>query len=245
MNRYLASLVLLLLFSNSSYAQKNVVNQDLAWVRYSLKLNLSPEWVIRQEVENRFYVDPQRQHQFLVRSHLQNNLGKGWQTALGFTYFIQTLPQNPNATFEIDRVELRPQLELQHKNNLTPRFSLVNRYWAEFRFFEQNPGDGDFEFGNARMRYKLEGVLKLNDTFTLKVHDEILINFGKNIVLNHFDQNRISASLSAGTFAGFGLELAYINWYQQRSTGTDFFNRNIARLTITHSLNLKRKSILD
>ena len=245
MRRHLLFLFFLLLPISSVFAQKQVERQELAWLRYSLKLNLDPNWIIRQEVENRFFADPQRQHQFLSRTHLQRNLGNGWQTALGFTYFVQTLPQDPNARFEIDRIELRPQFELQHKNALTPRFSLVNRYWAEFRWFEQNPGEGDFEYGNARIRYKLEAVLKLNKTFTLKAHDEIHINVGRDILLNMFDQNRFSGAISAALPAGFGLELAYIYWYQQRASGVDFFSRHIGRLTLTHSFNLKRKSILD
>src|SRR5690554_890224 len=87
--------LLLGLFSTSVKAQKKVDTQQLLWTRYYLKLKLHDNYQIRQEVEERTYWFPWRQHQFVTRTFAERKLGKGWNAGLGFTYFLQSLPHNP------------------------------------------------------------------------------------------------------------------------------------------------------
>lgn len=239
--RKMKSIALAALFIGLSYAdgnaQKNVDTQQLLWTRYSLKLKFNDRYQLRQEVEERTYWFPWRQHQFSFRTHLERKLGKGWQTALGFTYFLQALPQDPTISIFETRTELRPQLELGYKQSLSEKISLHHRYWSEFRFFEQD--NGSFDYGNIRARYKIEIQYSPIANLTLKAFDEIHLNIGGEIIQNVFDQNRIGASVQYMPFKTLGFELGYFNWYQQRSSGVDFFNRHIVRFTIHHSIDLK------
>jgi hypothetical protein len=167
----------------------------------------------------------------------QYQLGKGWNLGAGLTYFRQALPQEAHKPVTYTQPELRPQLEVGYKQQLSEKFNVQHRYWAEFRSFKAE--NEDFKFGNFRMRYKLEFQYQPTKNITFKVYDEIFINLGNNIVYNSFDQNRIGTSVQYMPLKNFGFELGYINWYQQRPSGVDFYDRNIVRFTIHQTIDLR------
>ncbi|SDG50872.1 DUF2490 domain-containing protein [Psychroflexus sediminis] len=237
---YLIWLVVLLtaLCSKDALAQKNVETQELLWTRFFLEAKLSENYLIHQELEERTYWFPWRQHQFLSRTHLRRELGKGWNVGLGFTYFLQALPNDPEITDYTSRTELRPQLEIAYKQKLSEKIHVYHRYWSEFRFFEKS--GHAFEYRNNRTRYKLELRFSLTPELTLKAFDEIHINLGKKIVQNVFNQNRYGGSIQYMLKDNFGFELGYFNWFQQRKSGVDFYNRHIVRSTIRYALPMKK-----
>lgn len=230
--------VLFFLLSNPTLAQKNVETQRLLWTRYYLKLKLTEAYQIRQEIEERTYWFAWRQHQFVTRTFVERKLGSGWNTGLGFTYFLQSLPHNPGIPVSQIDTELRPQFEMAYKQTILKNLTLHHRYWSEFRFFEQ--ANGQFEFGNNRSRYKLEIGYTPFEKLTFKAFDEIHFNIGKKVVQNVFDQNRIGASVQYMTHQNFGIELGYFNWFQQRKSGVDFYNRHILRITTHQTINFKK-----
>ncbi|MFI8380252.1 DUF2490 domain-containing protein [Leeuwenhoekiella sp. NPDC079379] len=227
----------LLAFSTFLNAQKTIDHQQLLWTGYSLKLKINESYQLRQEIEERTYWFPWRQHQFIARTMAERKLSKGWSAAAGLAYLEQTSPQDPTIKSYTTTAELRPLAELAYAQELGAKLSLNHRYWGEFRFFEQP--DGSFDFGNIRARYKLELRYAPTAQLTFKAFDEIHLNIGNNIVQNVFDQNRYGTSAQYMFIENLGIELGYFNWFQQRASGTDFYNRNIIRLTIHHKLKLK------
>lgn len=226
------------LCSKDALAQKNVETQELLWTRFALEAKLSENYQIHQELEERTYWFPWRQHQFLSRTYLRRELGKGWNAGLGFTYFLQALPNDPEITEYTSRTELRPQLEIAYRQKLSEKLELHHRYWSEFRFFEKP--DNTFEYGNNRTRYKLELRYSLTPEITLKAFDELHINLGNTIVQNVFNQNRYGGSLLYMLKDNFGVELGYFNWFQQQESGVDFYNRHIVRFTVRYALPEKK-----
>lgn len=226
-----------LIFCEQATAQKEVETQSLLWTRYQLKADLSEKYRVRQEVERRTYWSTWQQHQLVARTFLERRLGKGWNTGVGFTYFRQTLPHKPDAEAYTIRTELRPQLELAYRHSLSDKVSIHHRYWSEFRIFEQP--EGGFEYGNNRSRYKVELQYKLRPNVSLAAFEEIHLNIGRNIVNNVFDQNRYGGSMRYDPVPALGLEFGYINWFQQRASGFEFYNRHIVRFTLHHTINFK------
>lgn len=129
--------LLFILYSINAVAQKNVETQHLIWTRYYLKLKLNDSYEIRQELEERTYWFPWRQHQFLSRTFADRKLGKSWNAGIGFTYLLQSLPQDPEITSYSNHLELRPQLEIAYKQAISEKITLYHRYWSEFRSFER------------------------------------------------------------------------------------------------------------
>ncbi len=224
-----------------AYAQKNVSHQNLLWMRYFLRVRLNETWQVRQELEERTYWFPWRQHHILARTMAERKIGEGWSVSAGFAGFLQSLPQDPKVRDYTIQAELRPIIELSYRHGLSEKFSLQHRYLTEFRFIEES--DGGFEYTNNRTRYRAEIRYQASPTVALTAFDEVFLNIGSNIVGNVFDQNRYGASILYMPGPRFGFELGYFNWFQQRPTGIDFYNRNIIRFTLHHSIIIKpRKS---
>ncbi|MBK8471056.1 MAG: DUF2490 domain-containing protein [Sphingobacteriales bacterium] len=111
----------------SAWAQKNITNQSVVWYGYTLTLQLSDRWYWQNEIQERHYINPTAQHQFLVRSHLHRLLGNsGWEASAGICAFWQS-PNDPNATNRLKIPELRPHIEFIYKQKLA-RFALDHRY---------------------------------------------------------------------------------------------------------------------
>lgn len=220
-------------------AQKNVENQDLLWLRYALKMKINDRYQINTEIEERTYHSPWRQHQLVSRATLERKLEKDWSVNVGFTYFVQSLPHDPEVADYHNQIELRPHLGFGYQQKISEKFSVNHRIKSEFRFFEQE--NGRFEYGNNRTRYMLNVQYRFLPKFTLSAFDEIHLNIGKKIVKNVFDQNRIGGSIMYFPIPNLGFELGYLNWFQQRTSGVDFYNRDIIRFTVHQNINLKKK----
>lgn len=229
--------IFLFLGASKGFTQKNVENQQLIWLRYNLKLKLNSAYQLNQELEERTYWLPWRQHQFLSRTRLERAINNQWKAALGFTYIEQSLPSDPNIKDYKNSTELRPQFEIFNKQKITTKFSLEQGYLSDFRFFEQD--DGTFDYENIRARYKLELQYQLSEKVILKTFDEIFINVGGDNI-NVFEQNRFGGSIQYMTSQKLGFELGYFNSFQQRNTAFDFYNRNCVRFTVHHNINLNK-----
>ncbi|MFD0837053.1 DUF2490 domain-containing protein [Mariniflexile aquimaris] len=236
-HRYLlVNVLLIIILGFRGYAQKNIETQSLLWMRYNLGINFNENYKLRYEIEERVYHAPWRQHQFLSKAHFERRLNNNWNCGVGFTYLVQSLPHSAELDVTETQIELRPQLEIENKQKLFDRLSISHRYWTEFRFFEQ--ADNSFDFSNIRTRYKLELNYKVSDKITFKAFDEIHLNIGNKIVQNVFDQNRYGGSIQVMPSKSLGFELGYFNWFQQKKSGTDFYNRNIIRVTIHQNINI-------
>jgi hypothetical protein len=65
-----------------------------------------------------------------------------------------------------------------------------------------------------------------------------MINAGRNIIKNTFDQNRIYGAFQYGINKNIALELGYLKSFQKRASGVDYFDRDIIRFTFFHKISL-------
>lgn len=237
---YFLVIVVFLFYSARLNAQKNVENQQVLWFRYNANLKFNEHYKLKYELEERTYFSPWRQHQFTTRALVERTLSTNWSLSGGLIYMNHALPNTPDISVTSTQQELRPVIDFENKQKLNSKFGLSHKYSTEFRFFEQP--DNSFEFTNLRLRYKLELNYKPFDKVTLKAFDEILLNVGNQIVQNVFDQNRIGGSVQVMPSKSLGFELGYFNWFQQRKSGSDFYNRDIIRFTIHQNIIINTKN---
>jgi len=238
---------LLCLSTNISFGQKNITNQNLIWYGLFTTININEKWYFQNEIQERHYVNPTSQHQFLLRNHLHRRFGKsGWETSLGMCFFLQN-PNDPKAANKLTVPELRPHIEFAYKQRLN-KLIIDHGYRAEARFFHNTNTprtelEEGFDFGNFRFRYKIQATMTLFESpkkkfFRLIISNEVHINAGNKILINTFDQNRIYGGISYNILQNLTCNIGYLNWFQQRPRG-DFFNRNILRFAVYHTLKLK------
>lgn len=232
-------------------AQKKVTNQQLLWYTYNNTLRFSENWSLQSEVQERRFFNPGAQHQLLFRSNIQRKLIENWSISAGMTYFLQG-PQDPESKSKLTVPELRPDFGFDNKQKLS-FMTISHRYRIEARFVHDvtnNEITSDYHFLSFRFRYQLGfdiPIWRNSDTkkerLSLKLKEEILLNAGSKIVKNTFDQNRLYAGINYRINPAIAIEAGYLNWYQQRPSGTEYYDRDIIRLSLFHTLFLNTKKL--
>lgn len=240
-------LVIILIIPEFLLAQKKVENQQLIWYGYYNALKFNENWSLNSEIQERQFYNPTAQHQLVFRSNLERKVFADWKASVGMTLFLQN-PNTPNSESNLSVPELRPNIGFSNKQKIG--FVTINhRYKAEARFFHDVENEklvGGYRFSNFRLRYQLGLDFPIwkkegNEKLLLKIKDEIMFNAGNKIVKNTFDQNRIYLAVNYKLNNSYAVELGYMNWFQQQKSGTDFYNRDILRFSIFHSIDLKKK----
>ncbi len=229
-------------------AVKQTSHQNLIWFAYFSQIDLSSKWFIASEIHERRFVFPDRQHQFVIRGHLHYRFDPDWNVSGGFTYFLQS-PQDPFSKSTLVVPELRPHIELAGARKFNSRWRFDHRYRLEKRFFRNFEGEELLSGYNSNFRFRyrltLSWLISKEDqpALTLKLSDEIHFNFGNEILYNHFDQNRIYVGINYNLSPQINIEAGYMNWYQQRRTGNQFYDRDILRINLIHRMKLRNNHI--
>lgn len=217
---------------------KIVTDQDRIWISYMTTTRISK----KISLWNDFHYVPQIFTVF--RTGLMLHLSDNTTLTGGYGYLI--LPIEVNDRWLL-RGEHRPWVQLQTSVPLSKRFQFSNRLRYEYRNVQKIKGEALSNDFNAyhrlrfqiSLRYKFEKKIKGGIPF-INIFDEVLINFGENIIYNHFDQNRIA--LTAGIqFKKVTFQTGYMHRFVQQSAGSKFLRNDMFLLWITHTIDLRKK----
>ncbi|MGH2664362.1 DUF2490 domain-containing protein [Flavobacterium sp.] len=229
-------------------AQKKVTHQQLIWYGYYNSMMINENWDLKSEIQERHFINPSVQNQLVFRTNLERKLIENWSASVGMILFLQS-PNDPYSESDLIVPELRPDIGFNNKQKLS-FLTISHRYKAEARFFHDVENEelvGGYRFSSFRFRYQLGVDIPIvkkekSDKIILKVKDEVMVNIGSKIVKNTFDQNRVYLALNYVLSPKIAVEVGYMNWFQQRNSGVDFYNRDIIRFSLFHSLSLKNKN---
>jgi len=241
-SRLLFIIILVCQFINGQN-QKNIDQQTLTWIRYYNIFPLSEKWAIHSEFDNRSFVNPVHENLFVIRSQARYRANKIMDFGAGFAYFhVNTQSEKVDPDFSVP--EYRAQQDLTFINDIA-KITFHNRFQIEERFIQKADKTGllnEFSFA-FRFRYRLQSMFTIweKEKRSVKgtISDEILFNQGKDNRNNTFDQNRFYVALRYHFNPNIGLELGYLKNFQRRSSGVDFYDRDIIRFTVYHRINRK------
>ena len=240
-------IISLVLFSYSVSGQdfQKVINrQSLALAAFSSDLELSTKWSLSIDLQERIYINPVKQSQMFCKTQLGLEPFKNFNFGNGIAYYLNS-PGDPEFSSSLKVPEIRLNHDLGYSHNLRS-IHFSHRYRMEERFIHKKQDDSlidGYRFVE-RVSYMLALECKLINSkdhdhdIYLKLSDGIYVNTHKGILFNSFDQNRFYAGLNYQLHKNLTVELGYINLYQQRISGLEYLNRNIASLGINHSLKL-------
>lgn len=236
---------------SAGQAGKGVTTQRLIWIAYNNKIRFSERWSLNTEIENRRYAFPDRQSELILpRIMVTRELSSGWNTSAGVAHFRQSSPDNAEGDVDYVRPEVRVHQELNYTDRSAgTRVTLAHRYRLEERWIHKTSADGlaDGYTFNFRMRYRVQVAFPLTRKDSSrrplvgKAYDELMVNFGKSIVRNSFDQNRLGVALSCGLAKNLQLQVDFVNIFKQRSAGYQYYNQYVQRLTLYHTVDLRKK----
>ncbi|MBL7871896.1 MAG: DUF2490 domain-containing protein [Cyclobacteriaceae bacterium] len=221
-------------FVTPSYTQSITDHEIGYWFRYFNQTKLNQRWSWHTEIDERRLINPDRQSQFFMHTHVHYTPNKKFDMAAGFN-FNQTKRTNGLLISE-----WRPWQEISFTPELKSRIKLSIRYRLDERFIRRATGS-DLEHGynfNLRHRFRIQAASTLNkkENITLRLSDEVMVNSGGNADL--FDQNRIYLGADFKLTKKCSLEVGYLNQIVLRSDHFVMFN--VIRTTFWHKLNWKK-----
>ena len=226
--------------------EKNIDHQSILWTRYYNQLLLSEKWSMHSEFDNRLFLKPTQENLYVIRVQGRYKINAHLETGAGFAYFsVDT--QIPEINPDFNTPEYRGQQDLTWKETFG-KFGINQRFQLEERFIHNANKEillpGTIFSWRFRYRFQTEYTFWKKEKQLLKavLSDEIMFNFGKKIIKNTFDQNRIYAAIHYGLNSNVALELGYLNSFQRRSNGIDYFNRDIIRFSIFHKIKISKKT---
>jgi hypothetical protein len=233
----LAIVGLVLICCPKGYTQVN--SHSIYWLKYQNQLIFNPQTWWTNELDNRRFINPDLQSQFIAHSRLHFKKRR-WDYAAGvsFSWAYTTIPESPvrHAT-----MELRPVMEVSYDLPIK-NWVLSQRIRIDHRFIEENKFESVFDESNyiMRIRYRISSRFTLkksedgNPMIVGKLADEIMFNHEENI----FDQNRISGTAEFVINKHWAFETGYIYIYQQRYAREEFLERHVLRFSLLHRLYL-------
>lgn len=244
---FLLFLSYLLTFYTNVKAQKIVENQTILWTSYQTTININPTYFFAAETHERFFIHPLSQLQSITHIRFHKIFPQNWDAGIGFAFSLATSNKpykTPPTPLTIP--EIRPYFEANYKQKLT-HLQIEHRYRFETRFFHNvlnnTALDNGFHFQNYRARYRLQATLPFwqnaekKPIMSARISNEIFVNIGKKITYNPFDQNRLYAALIWHATQNLNFETGYANWFQQQSSGNNFYSRNMLRFGIQQKIN--------
>jgi hypothetical protein len=182
----------------------------------------------------------------IARLGLTYYLNDNTKLTAGYAY-INHFPADSHA--DISRPEHRPWQQLQwhtkHNNSrLAQYIRLEERYRRKVKDNDELAPGHNF---NYRLRYNFLAMWPLSKnafapgSLSFVLNDEVHVNFGKQIVYNYFDQNRLFVGLAYHVNAHDNVQLGYLNVFSQLPAGNQYRDIDAVRLFYFHNLDLRSK----
>jgi hypothetical protein len=221
------------------FSQEGTHSQTLYWLRYQNQLIFSPKLHWNNEFDNRRFIDPDVQNQFIFHSRVHYRTGK-WDLASGITssWAFASIPENG---YDNSVNELRPVVEASYEHPFK-NFFLQGRFRTDFRFFQQDHNVSVLEESDFVMRVRGRIQARIPVVVTEEGLTRISVRLADEIMFNHeentYDQNRIYATGEFLINKKLSLEAGYLYIHQQRFGREDFFERHVLRFSILHKITL-------
>jgi hypothetical protein len=239
-----------LVFAIKSFAQKQISDQQHAWVTYQGNHKLSPKIGLHTEYQWRRSDNFQHWQQSLLRVGIDYHIHQNAFISAGYghiiTYEYGDMPVNHQFN------EHRIWEQFNQKNTLG-RFEIQHRYRLEQRFLENWIKDANGNYVKSdnlfrqRIRYRLMILVPLSrkemadKTLFLNVNDEPFIGFGKGIGKNILDQNRFNINLGWRFYKDLNVQVGYLNQFIAKLDGVKMERNHTLLLSTIYNLNFTSK----
>jgi hypothetical protein len=226
-------------------AQKTVTTDEQLWFGVLNQTRFSNKWGIWFDAHLRLkdqYV--QDLSQAIIRFGPTFYLTDDVRLTAAYAY-VNTFPAPGHANISLP--EHRPWQQVQwfqrgKKARLMQFIRLEERYRRNV-LNDNELGEG-FRF-NWRIRYNFSLFLPITKkkfdpgALLFNINNEVFVNFGKQIIYNHFDQNRLFLGLVYQVNKHAQLQGGYMNLYQQLAAGNTFRNQHSIRFFYFHNIDLR------
>ncbi|PWA05332.1 DUF2490 domain-containing protein [Flavobacterium psychrotolerans] len=229
-----------LLVLGQVHSEKEIKNQTQSWFSLNNNLKFNDHWSLLADFHirrNNFVSDDSF---YFVRGGLSYMPNSKVSFALGYGH-MWVAPSKPEWNTFSDENRIYQQTQLSTKIG---EVGILQRIRNEQRWQEKIVNDeptGINRFTD-RVRYLLSvniPVFKKKNMPSLVIADEILIHFGKEVVFNTLDQNRIFIGIKQAINPKLSFDFGYMNVYQQKYSGYQYDSNHTLRLFFYYNNSIK------
>jgi hypothetical protein len=236
--------VLIVLFPIFLFGQtptKKEVNQQIqSWISLNNNLKFNDHWSLLADIHIRRTDFIKDDSFYIVRTGISYVSSSKIALAMGYGH-MWAAPSKPNWNTFSNENRIYQQVQL---NSKIGEVAIIQRVRNEQRWQQKivnDEPDEELRFTN-RFRYLLSlniPVFKKKTMPTLIVADEIMVHFGKEVVYNAFDQNRIFIGIKQAINPKLSFDFGYMNVYQQKYSGYQYDMNHTLRLFFYYNNSLK------
>lgn len=224
------SLISAIATGQTNYHEKQVTQYNQSWVSLISNLRFTEHWGLMADLQaskQGFFKDDSY---YLVRVGAVNWINGKYPVAYGISQ-TWIAPKEGYNTWSNDFKTYQQWTSL-HQEGL---FSILHRIrveqrWREVVVDDQKTGTKLF---SIRLRYQAgfeAKVFKSNKLPVISASDELIVQFGKDVVYNAFDQNRFFIGLKQRISSALSFDIGYMNVFQQKTTGYQYDSTDLFRL---------------
>lgn len=242
-------LSVLLLYASLAEGQvKQTERLQQVWLGYLNQTRLSARWGLWADIHLRtkeeFFTNFS---QTLFRTGLTYYLTDDVKLTAGYA-FVNYFPDKGHLNISLQ--EHRPWQQIQWHNRYR-KLTLMQWFRLEERWRGNALSDNEraptFTFSfRARYNFLLQFPLGKRksgpNSYALVANNEVMINFGKSIVNNYFDQNRSFMGLNYQLTKRSTIQAGYLHIFQQLQAGNKYKSIYIGRLYYYHTLDLRKSN---
>lgn len=244
--RYSSLLVFVLVCTGTLAQVKQSETVHQTWFGYFNQTRFSNKWGVWTDMHLRTKEDFVSDFsQSILRLGLTYYLNDDTKLTAGYAYVSHYPAENHK---NVTMPEHRAWQQLQWHSRY-PKLRMMQWLRLEERFRRKILNHDTLAAGynfNYRARYNFFLMFPLNkkrfqsQTLSLVLNEEVHINFGKQVVYNYFDQNRVFLGLAYHVNRHDNLQFGYMNVFQQLTAGNRYRILHAARIFYFHNLDLRR-----
>jgi len=250
MSRLIRYMLFLIAIPLQSSAQKEIANQENAWLMYFGNHRISDRWGLHTEYQWRRADMFEHWQQSLLRLGVDYFAKNGVQYTAGYAWIRSFRYGDQPIAHSNNENRIWQQIITKSKHG---RVDVQNRYRLEQRFIENWVKDAegvytkDGYYFRQRARYRLLLTIPLSrkemtdNTLFFAAYDESFLGFGKGIAKNILDQNRLYAALGWRFKAACNIQLGYLNQYIVKKDGVQAERNHTLQAALTYNIDFRKK----
>jgi hypothetical protein len=223
---------------------KEVTDRSQVWLGYLNQTRISNKFSVWLDLHARRNDFLERWATTIVRPGLTYHLSEHARFTAGYAYVSHWPALESQHTIRPEH-RLWQQISWGSKSRklqLNQWVRLEERFMRKLQQDALQPGNNF----NYKARYMITLLVPLKGDHIQPgvpfgvLNEEIHLNFGKEIVFNYFDQNRLFAGIGYPFTKSLNAQIGYMQVFQQLPAGNRFFDTHALRLFIFHNLDLRK-----
>ena len=248
MVKYITLIVvsLLSLVGSSQTQNEKVINQQTqTWISLNTVTKFNKHWGVVADAHIRTDDFFAKNNFYFLRGGIRYFVNPSVNITAGYAH-LWLAPSKDTWTTYSDENRIYQQVQWSSKMG---NVKMLQRIRNEQRWSEKIVNDeetGENRFSN-RVRYLLSfdiPIFKNKKAPTLSLSDELLIQFGKEMVYNTFDQNRFFIGIKQSINPKWSYDFGYMNVYQQKISGFQYDMNHTIRLFFYLNTSVKENKTL-